>query len=259
VAVAAASSARALGLIKMPGDHCGRAALARAELRRWARWVGRLEAAEQSGGPDATADLDPRDVATWLVVPHRPRWIEADVGRGILTVTLAGAGCYRLGPRDHDVLWIAANELPLRVDLLPFLVARSGNALVEFVRWAANVRGPDWILSVLQDLPMASELYEDLHVPTDPEEQRRIHTEVLRRWLRAAPEAADEVLERGRQEGLQPLRHLFERRLGRRMDAAEQAVLQQRLATLGADRLGDVVLDLDANALATWLKDPSAR
>jgi hypothetical protein len=39
-------------------------------------------------------------------------------------------------------------------------------------------------------LPMAAELYEDLHVPTDPEEQRRIHAEVLRRWLGLVPEAA---------------------------------------------------------------------
>jgi hypothetical protein len=31
------------------------------------------------------------------------------------------------------------------------------------------------------------------------------------------------------------------------------------LTTLGADRLGDVVLDLDAGALAAWLTDPATR
>jgi hypothetical protein len=103
---------------------------------------------------------------------------------------------------------------------------------------------------------MATELYEELHVPTDPEEQRLIHIEVLRRWLRLAPEAADEAVQQGVQ---QSLRHQFERRLGRRLDAAEQSVLRQRLATLGGDRLGDVVLDLDAGALAAWLADPAAR
>jgi flagellar biosynthesis/type III secretory pathway protein FliH len=113
---------------------------------------------------------------------------------------------------------------------------------------------------------MAPELYEDLHIPTDPEEQRRIHAEVLRRWLREVPEAADEAVQEGRrdglqqglQQGLQPLQHQFERRLSRRLTPGEQAVLRQRLATLGADRLGDVVLDLDAATLSAWLADPAA-
>lgn len=112
-----------------------------------------------------------------------------------------------------------------------------------------------WVAGVLQTLPMAAELYEDLHVPTDPEEQRHIHAEVLRRWLRLCPEAADEAVQQG---ALQPLQHLFERRLSRRLSPSEQPVLRQRLATLGADRLGDVVLDMDAATLSAWLADPAA-
>src|SRR4051812_46455863 len=38
---------------KMPGDHMGRAALARADLRRGARWVALLEEAQGAGTPDA--------------------------------------------------------------------------------------------------------------------------------------------------------------------------------------------------------------
>jgi hypothetical protein len=245
----------ALTDVKMPGDHVGRAALARAELRRWARWVALLEEAQGSPSPDAAALLDPRDFATWVVAPHWPRWMEVDRIRGVLTVEDAGPGCRRIGLRDHDVLWIAANELPLRVELLPFLFARSGRPLVELLTWAATVKGPAWVAGVLQLLPMAAELYEDLHVPTDPEEQRSIHLKVLRRWLELVPEAADEAVQRG----LQPLQHLFERRLSRQLTPAEQATLHQRLTTLGANRLGDVVLDLDAATLSAWLADPAAR
>jgi hypothetical protein len=36
-------------------------------------------------------------------------------------------------------------------------------------------------------------------------------------------------------------------------------VVTARLKTLGADRLGDVVLDLSAPELADWLGDPAAR
>jgi hypothetical protein len=204
---------------------------------------------------NAAALLDPRDFATWVVAPHWPRWIEEDMRRGVLTVEDVGQGCRRIGPHDHDVLWVAANELPLRVELLPFLFVRSGRPLVELLTWAATIRGADWVAGVLQMLPMAAELYEDLHVPTDPEEQRRIHLKVLRRWLELVPEAADEAVQRA---ALQPLQHLFERRLSRRLSPSEQAVLRQRLATLGADRLGDVVLDMDAATLSAWLADPAA-
>jgi hypothetical protein len=109
----------ALTDFKMPGDHVGRAALARADLRRGARWVALLEEAEGSRTPDAAGDLDPRDLATWVVAPHWPRWIEADQRRGVLTVEDVGPGCRRLGPHDHDVLWIAANDRPLLPELLP--------------------------------------------------------------------------------------------------------------------------------------------
>ena len=88
----------ALTDFKMPGDHVGRPALARADLRRGARWVALLEEAQASGTPDAAAMLDPRDFATWVVSPHWPRWIETDRHRGVLTVEEVGPGCRRIGP-----------------------------------------------------------------------------------------------------------------------------------------------------------------
>ncbi len=62
----------------------------------------------------------------------------------------------------------------------------------------------------------------------------------------------------GKTEGLRPLQHLFERRLGRALSAEEASVLLARLDTLGPARLGDVVLDLPPDALAAWLGDPDA-
>jgi hypothetical protein len=35
-------------------------------------------------------------------------------------------GCYWVEPQWQRFLWIAANELPLRDELIPFLMARSG-------------------------------------------------------------------------------------------------------------------------------------
>jgi hypothetical protein len=87
---------------------------------------------------------------------------------------------------------------------------------------------------------MAAELYEDLHVPTDPEEQRRIHLHFLRRWLELVPEVTAEVVKKAVQKGveedaLQRLQHQFELRLSRELTPSEHAVLLQRVATLGAE------------------------
>ena len=66
-------------------------------------------------------------------------------------------------------------------------------------------------------------------------------------------------LQQGVQQGLQPILHQLTRRLGRPATPEERAVLRKRFDTLGPDRLGDVVLDLPATALAAWLADPEAR
>ena len=52
---------------------------------------------------------------------------------------------------------------------------------------------------------------------------------------------------------------IFTERLGRPLSDAERVVLGERLDGLGEDRLVDVVLTRDREALAAWLGDPSAR
>lgn len=83
-------------------------------------------------------------------------------------------------------------------------------------------------------------------------------------------ESLEEVFQEGRQEGhtegreegidpgIAPLRRLFERKLERALASEEPAMLTARLVSLGPDRLGDVALDLEGEALATWLGDLAA-
>jgi flagellar biosynthesis/type III secretory pathway protein FliH len=66
-------------------------------------------------------------------------------------------------------------------------------------------------------------------------------------------------MQQGLQQGLAPLLRQFSRRLDRALSEPERAVVIARLETLGADRLGDVVLDLSAPELARWLADPDAK
>lgn len=103
---------------------------------------------------------------------------------------------------------------------------------------------------------------------TDDPEVRERQRLIVQMLLKRDPEfrqmlideAYQAEVEAGREEGrIQMHERLYERRLGRPLSEGERAVLRERWARLGADRLGDVVLDSSAEALAAWLADPAAR
>lgn len=264
---------------KMERDHVGPAALARAEFRRMACWVRHLEE------DPAPQPLRPERFATLLVAPYLPEWLRGASPSpapgayrvGPLTLSRVGVGCYRIDPRDHPVLWVAANELPLHPALVPFLWARSGRALVLFIRWLAGLRGVQPVATVLRSHPMRDQIAE--HIAQDPaqdnDEEYQKSLRMVQILLRGFPEAANDLcqqaaekatekaiekgVEKGVEKALGPLEHLFARRLGRALSPGEHATLIRRLDTHGPGRLGDVVLDLDPGALERWLTDPAAR
>jgi len=127
--------------LKMAGDHLDVPAVERALLRRQARQVQRVEAAVKDKNKDPWPGQEP----LWLVAPHLPAWL-----RGARDVLAFAPGCYRVGPAWFSFLWIAASELPLVDELVPFLIARSGQALDEFVCWVAPRRPPEWVFGMLE-------------------------------------------------------------------------------------------------------------
>jgi hypothetical protein len=171
------------------------------------------------------------------------------------------AGCYRVEPASFDFLWIAANELPLADELIPFLVARSGRALVEFVKWVASRRPPQWLVRMLEFVPMSRNLREEINKwlpPTDDPELLAFRRENILMMVDALPGLREELAEKGIEKGIQPLLHQFERKLGRPLTLEESSTIRDRIGLLGPDRVGDVVLDLSSESLAAWLSDPSA-
>jgi hypothetical protein len=137
----------------------------------------------------------------WLVAPHLPEWL-----RETRRPEPFAPGCYYLEPRAHSFLWIAANELPLVVELVPFLMARSGQALDDFARWVAPRRPLEWVLTMLEYLSMSmlarDELLWRFGKAEDPEvEARRQH--ILKFLLEASPETQQQLIDRGRLEGQQ--------------------------------------------------------
>jgi hypothetical protein len=176
--------------LKLAGNHLDRKAVARALLRRQARQVQRLE--EQDAAWLGEEPL-------WLVAPHLPQWLD-ELRRPVCFAP----GCYWIDPQERSFLWVAANELPLRDELIPFLMARSGQALDEFGRWVAPRRPIEWVLGMLEYLPMSSSAREDLlwrfGKVDDPEiESRRQH--ILRVLLEASPETQQQLIDKGSAEG----------------------------------------------------------
>jgi len=191
--------------VKMPGDHSDRPALARNELRRLARWTRLLEElrdhARKTGDPLELRD--PRDYAAWFVAPTLARWVREDAARGHFALEAVAPGCWRLGVGTHETLWIAANELPLRPELIPFLAARSGRALAEFLVWALTVKGTAWVSDVVKELSMSPETADDfIYVPDDPAEQYLIKTRYTKKLLEAYPDAANDILQHARAESI---------------------------------------------------------
>lgn len=129
--------------VKMPGDHLDWIALQRALLRRQALQVALME---RQPAYDKLVGL-------WMVAPHVPRGIQERY-----RPEAVAPGCWRLAAGEFEVLWVAANELPLDGALLPFLVARSGRALVGMLQWSLGRQPPEWVDRVLEVVNLSEEI-----------------------------------------------------------------------------------------------------
>jgi len=215
--------------LKLAGNHLDRKEVARAQLRRQARELQRLEENALWRGEEPL----------WLVAPHLPEW---------LTETRRperfAPGCYCVEPWGRSFLWIAANELPLLDELVPFLMARSGQALDAFGRWVAPRRPLEWVLAMLEYLPMTTPAREELlwrfGKADDPEvEARRQH--ILEVLLEASPKTRQQLIDEGRLEG-----RLAEAR------AALRRVLVHRQLTPSKDEDARIDACADLATLERW-------
>jgi hypothetical protein len=217
--------------LKLAGNHLDRKAAERALLRRQARQLQRLE--EQDASWLVEEPL-------WLVASHLPAWLDE-----MCRPARFAPGCYWIEPHRRRFLWIAANELPLLDELIPFLMARSGQALDEFGRWVAPRRSLEWVLSMLEYLPMSMPTRQELlwrfGKSEDPEvEARRQH--ILDVLLEASPKTQQQLIDKGRIEG-----RLAEAR------AAVRRVLARRQLAPSQDDDARIEACTDLTTLERWL------
>lgn len=222
---------------KMQGEHLDLRASERACLRRQARQVQRMEA-------------DPKDpwdgdLPLWMLASRVPA-----VLRKRRTVTEIAPGCHRIETGSYQYLWIAANELPLREELLPFLIARSGEPLDELVRWVRGRRPSAWLERMLKCLPMSSAVYDDLirFVLAEPEDElmAQRQKQTVRVFLDMAPEVKAEVISDADRASLR--RVLRHRKLT--PTAAEEALIDACTDPATLERWHEQAMDAGTVALA---------
>ncbi len=164
--------------LKMQGDHLAMPAVQRGLLRRQARQVQRAE--------DAKAPWE-GEQALWFV------------------------------PSPFPFLWIAANELPLSDELIPFLIARSGRSLDEFCLWASTRKPPEWVARMVEFLPMSVAAYDEMvrwiSTKTDDPVMNERKRRAVRIFMETTPEVRDELVDEGRlAEAREGLRRVLARR-----------------------------------------------
>jgi hypothetical protein len=214
---------------------------------------------------------DAVEVHLWLLCAGRPDAALAALGFAPRPGELTGV--YRLPPGWATGLAVLS-ELPPRPEtLLLRLLGRGATfraALVELAAlppgaWLRRVAGP--VLTRLRFAAQAAKLEGEA---MSDEEVALMTTgeQLYQEWEQRTREQGltqgrEQGLTQGREQGLtqgreQVLSRLFARRLGRALGEAEAQTLRTRLATLGPERLSDLVLELEGDALTRWLADPNA-
>jgi hypothetical protein len=164
------------------------------------------------------------------------------------------AGHYRTPAPGWLVRMIVVSELPRVRDTI--LLRLLGYRLVRRQAMEDLKALPDDALERRVVQPWLVRLKLDLEA-ADPTmlspEDKEIAMDVQEWFKEYEGNLAKRFKAEGLAEGLRPLVRLFERRLGRGLTEAERSRLTERIQEQGAEQVGDLVLDLSAEDLATWL------
>ena len=155
-------------------------------------------------------------------------------------------GCYRVDSAGwFPFHWIAANDLPLKDELLPFLLARSGRALEEFAQWVSHRQPLDWMYAMVKYTSMSTTMRKEwleliARQEEDPEVESR-RQEILRSLLDNSPKVKQQLIDQGIEKG-----QLGEAR------AALGRVLALRRFMLSSDEEARVAECADVATLQRW-------
>ncbi|MEZ4310245.1 MAG: hypothetical protein R3F14_19565 [Polyangiaceae bacterium] len=156
---------------------------------------------------------------------------------------------------------VVLSELPPSRDTLALRLMGRGVTAERAALELAELSASSWERRLLAPLMVNLQKKLANNPPDDlTEEERELLVNGLKLIEAIEKKGWRQGQRQGRSEGkLGVFTHQFARKLGAPLSEAQQESIARRMKTLGADRLGEVVLDLDAAALAAWLADPDAR
>ncbi|MEZ4307795.1 MAG: hypothetical protein R3F14_07075 [Polyangiaceae bacterium] len=203
----------------------------------------------------------------WILSAGRPD----GAVEGLVLQRLEGwpEGVYASPQGEVPVRLVILSELPPTRETLPLRLMARGATFARAVQDLADLPADAWERRLLAPIMLSLQAKIANAQPIRPlsEEEKELLVNGLKMieaieakgWKRGIRQGRKEGRAAGVREGLEPVLHQFARRLGAPLTPEQTDTILHRMTTLGPDRLGDVVLDLDATALAAWLADTEAR
>lgn len=161
---------------------------------------------------------------------------------------------------------VVISELPRTPETLLLRLLGAGATLRAAIADLAALPPGAWERMVIGPLIIQFRLA----LPAEPEQRTPDEEEMFmnaQEFIRDLEQKAEQTGKKigeqvGRGQGMRALLvHLTERRLRRPLSETERLALNDRIETLGAEQVSDVVIDLSPEALAAWLAEgegPSA-
>ena len=238
-------------------------------VRKLANHRHRLAAAAERREPPTTPSRP------WVIVFSPGDPLSARLEYGLTTPDWPGV--YR-SPRGTGIVLVVLSALPVTRDTLALRLLARGPTLRRAMRELAALRRDAWehkLVMVLlrwkrlvpKEPTMRTqeeiEFMDDTEAYLDELERKAIAKGLQQGISQGISQGIKQGIKQGRNEGrneglLTVLVRQFERKLARSLDSSERAVLRSRLLSQGSEALSDLVLDLDASALAAWLAAPDA-
>ena len=186
----------------------------------------------------------------WIVSSGRP----ASSLQAFAFAPAAGwpPGAYETTP-GLQVKMLVLTELPRSRDTLPLRLLGRGALLRDALRELRALPPDAW------ERTAAAPVFVRLQVEL-PKDRTAEEEEIAMTGHEMIQDIERKAKQTGVVEGAAvSFAHMIERRLGRSLQEDERERLRERVGSLGSTRVGDVILDLSADDLATWLADPNAR
>lgn len=219
--------------LKMKGDHLDKVAFKRAMLQRAAYEVNLYDTSKFRG-----------DVMQWILAPRLPGWLSQSA-----KITNVAKGVERIEASFFPLYWISANELPLHTSLFPFLIAREGKPLEDFVTWASSQRSRNWIKVFMEVLGM-NDLFVHKILSALPKNagtrNKKTSLLITRSYVDENPEVRQEI-------EAEELLRLLQKKLGQPNTKAIEKAFLEKIDTEGKDAVEDQLLTASKADLEAWL------